>query len=346
MKYPTVSIVISTYNSERTIKETLESIRKQAYPSKKIEILVIDGGSKDNTLAIAKKYPCKIIINRKTEIIYAKHIGFLKSKGKYLMYLDSDEILENSNSIQLKLEAFKSSPKIKAIVPSCYKTAKNMQPINYYINEFGDPFTFFIYRESKDYKFLIRDFSRKYRVISEDNVCIVFSFHESNSLPLIELWAGGCLFDLSYVKEEFPQIKNNPVLISHIFYLLNNKKTLFAFTKNDNTIHYSCENIQKYLKKISSRVKNNIFQTKMGKSGYVGRENFGPFMFKIKKLLFIPYSFLIIPPTIDAVLLTIKRKRILYFIHLPLCVYASILIIYYLFLNIFKFNPKIKSYGN
>ena len=58
-----ISIIIPTYNSENYIFKCLASIKKQKYNKKK-EILIIDGGSKDNTIKIAKKFNCKIFKNK------------------------------------------------------------------------------------------------------------------------------------------------------------------------------------------------------------------------------------------------------------------------------------------
>src|SRR5258708_5183438 len=120
--YPTISIVIATFNSEKTLIKTLTSIKKQNYPKEKIEILLIDGGSTDKTISIAKKYKCKIIPNPKVEDIYAKHIGFLKANGHYLMFLDSDEVLENSLSLQIKYSVFKQNLHVRGVMPTGYKT--------------------------------------------------------------------------------------------------------------------------------------------------------------------------------------------------------------------------------
>lgn len=346
MYYPKISIAIATYNSARTLNETLASIKKQSYPQKKVEILIIDGGSTDDTKKIARKYPCRILQNKKTELIFAKHIAFLKASGKYLLYLDSDEVLENPNSIELKYSALKKDSRIKAVLPSGYKTPKKSLFINHYINEFGDPFSFFVYRESKGENYLIKDFSNKYERIYENNNYVVFNFLNARSLPLIELWAGGCMIDLQYARRHFPQIKKDPALIALLFYLFNSQNSLIACTKNDNTLHYSSVSLFKYLKKIASRVKNNIFKTDMGRSGFLGRQYFQPFWLRLRKYLFIPYSLSIILPTIDAMHLAFSRKSLLYLIHLPLCIYTTIIIIYYFSLKILDIKPKIKSYGN
>lgn len=59
---PKVSIIVATLNNERTIGECLKSLFEQDYPADKLEVIIVDGGSKDSTLEVAEKYPAKIII--------------------------------------------------------------------------------------------------------------------------------------------------------------------------------------------------------------------------------------------------------------------------------------------
>ena len=56
MPQPFFSIIIASYNSERTLGFTLKSIRRQSIDQNELEILVIDGGSTDSTRKIAAKY--------------------------------------------------------------------------------------------------------------------------------------------------------------------------------------------------------------------------------------------------------------------------------------------------
>jgi len=61
MNKPTVSVVIPTYNSERTLRDCLESIKHQDYQCE-VEIIIADSGSTGNTLEIARKYTQTIYI--------------------------------------------------------------------------------------------------------------------------------------------------------------------------------------------------------------------------------------------------------------------------------------------
>ena len=58
---PKVSIIVAAYNSEQTIEECLKSILNLNYPEGSIEVIVMDGGSKDATVKIAEKYPVKVV---------------------------------------------------------------------------------------------------------------------------------------------------------------------------------------------------------------------------------------------------------------------------------------------
>lgn len=340
-KYPLISIIIVTFNSEKTLSKTLSSIREQDYPQNKVEILIIDGGSTDKTRAIAKKYHCKIIDSPKTELIYRKQIGFFKASGKYLVYLDSDEYLENPKSLKLKYSVFLKNHLVKAVISSGGKSPKQGSFINYYINEFGDPFSFYLYREAKSDKFLIVEWKKKYRVLKEDSDHIIFDLINTNQSSLIELWAGGNMFDLEYVKSTFPLIKRNPTLIAHLFYLLKEKGKLLAITKRDAIIHDSSSSFHNYLEKISSRVKNNVFQLELGLGGYSGREQFQNSSLYFKKFLFPIYALSLLLPLVDSIYLSASKKRLFYLIHLPLSIYTVMLIAYFMILKVVGFRPKV-----
>ena len=94
---PLVSILIANYNNEVYLKKCLESVLNQNY--KKIEVIVVDDNSNDNSLNILNKYGNKIIIiknKKKTKYgsynqINAYQLGFKKSKGKIIFFLDSDD---------------------------------------------------------------------------------------------------------------------------------------------------------------------------------------------------------------------------------------------------------------
>lgn len=341
--YPLISVVITTFNSERTLEKTLSSIRNQSYPQNKIEILIVDGGSRDKTLEIAKKYECKIT-KRSGDITSRKQFGLIKSSGKYLVYIDSDESFENIESLELKNSIFLKNSSIKSVISEGCKSPSKGSFINDYINQYGDPFSFFIYREAKNSENLIKTWKRKYKILYEDINYIIFDFQVDQS-SLIELWAGGCMIDLEYVKKTFPEIKKNLQLIPLLFYLLKGNQKLIAVTKNDAVFHDSADSLDEYLTKLSSRIKNNVFKTDLGLGGYSGREKFQNSVLNFQKYFFIPYALLLLPVSLDTLYLIITQKKFSYFIHLPLTVYTAILTFCFLVLKNLGYKPKKIYYG-
>ena len=87
-----VSIVTVTYNSEKTLRTTLESVAKQSFISN-IEHIIIDGKSSDNTLGIAKDFPHihKIISEKDKGIYDAMNKGINNASGDIIGFLNSDD---------------------------------------------------------------------------------------------------------------------------------------------------------------------------------------------------------------------------------------------------------------
>lgn len=92
---PLISVVIATKNEENNIENCLKSIIAQTYPSDKIELIVIDNNSSDNTEEIAKKFTDKFYSigpKRASQL----NFGVEMSKGNYILYPDADMILSEN----------------------------------------------------------------------------------------------------------------------------------------------------------------------------------------------------------------------------------------------------------
>lgn len=87
---PVVTIIIPTYNSEKTIRQCLESIKKQTY--KQTEIIVVDRHSTDKTVTIAKRFETKLLFVT-DERSTAKNCAAREALGDFLLFIDSDMTL-------------------------------------------------------------------------------------------------------------------------------------------------------------------------------------------------------------------------------------------------------------
>ena len=115
------SIVIPTYNSEKFLSETIESIKIQDR-SIKIELIFSDGGSKDSTLKIIEKLDqdnlSKIVLHDQVGMTVALNQGFKRAQGKYLSYLNSDDKL-NSNALLSIKKNFEENNNYEWIIGLC-----------------------------------------------------------------------------------------------------------------------------------------------------------------------------------------------------------------------------------
>ncbi len=91
---PLASIVIPAYNSAKTISKTIEACLSQNYPKDKLEIILADDGSTDNTREIAEKYPVQYLYQQNKGPAAARNLGWGSAKGKFICFTDSDCVPE------------------------------------------------------------------------------------------------------------------------------------------------------------------------------------------------------------------------------------------------------------
>lgn len=115
---PMVSVAITSYNGERTIAATLESVLRQSVPFP-VEIVIGDDASSDGTAAVAQayrdKYPNVIRLQ-----VQPKNVGiqrnyfetFAASRGRYIAWLDSDDWWTDPEKLRLQVEVLEADPNI------------------------------------------------------------------------------------------------------------------------------------------------------------------------------------------------------------------------------------------
>lgn len=99
-----VSVIIPVYNAEKYLKECLDSVISQTLTD--IEIICIDDGSTDNSLAILQEYPQKderiIVLKQKNKGAgIARNLGIKQAKGEFVAFMDSDDKYPDENTLEL-----------------------------------------------------------------------------------------------------------------------------------------------------------------------------------------------------------------------------------------------------
>jgi O-antigen biosynthesis protein len=88
LPWPRISVVVCSYNGERTIRDCLEGLLSLHYPN--VEVIVVDDGSTDATAAIARDYGFRLITTGNLGLSNARNIGMQKATGEIIAYLDDD----------------------------------------------------------------------------------------------------------------------------------------------------------------------------------------------------------------------------------------------------------------
>lgn len=108
-----ISLITATYNSEKYLRDTIESILQQDYPN--VEYIIIDGGSKDSTTDIIKEYEPKFEarlhwISEPDKGLYdALNKGFKMATGDVVGILNSDDFFTSNNVLSKVAETFQTT---------------------------------------------------------------------------------------------------------------------------------------------------------------------------------------------------------------------------------------------
>ena len=116
-----ISIITPTYNSERTLRNTIESVIRQDYPD--IEHIIVDGGSTDGTLGIIQEYKghiSKYISEPDYGIYDAMNKGIAMATGDVVGILNSDDFFESSDVVPTIVETLEKNPELDGIHADLY----------------------------------------------------------------------------------------------------------------------------------------------------------------------------------------------------------------------------------
>jgi len=91
---PDISVVIPAYNEEKNISACVESVLSNDYPKDKMEIIIVDDGSTDNTLQVLSKYPVTVLKQDHKGKSEALNLGVKKAKNEFILCIDADSVLD------------------------------------------------------------------------------------------------------------------------------------------------------------------------------------------------------------------------------------------------------------
>ena len=129
---PKITVITASYNSEKTISDTIESVLNQKYPN--IEYLIIDGNSSDNTISIIKQYEnlfegrLKYISEKDSGIYDAWNKGVKMAQGSWISFVGSDDIMFE-NAFSDFIEFAKANEDVNFISSKTLLVTEDLKPI-------------------------------------------------------------------------------------------------------------------------------------------------------------------------------------------------------------------------
>ncbi len=151
---PSISIVTTSYNSNlEMFRRVLESIKAQKYPKNLIEHIVMDGGSTNGLVALAKEYGCKVVVRKDLieEINARMYLGVKKAQNEIIAIIETDNPLPGTDWLNRMTEPFIKEKNIFCTFNTYNFFTKDMSLLTKYCALFGvsDPVLYYLGKSEK-----------------------------------------------------------------------------------------------------------------------------------------------------------------------------------------------------
>jgi len=186
---PSISIVSCNYNPNLALFEkALKALRSQDYPKNLIEHIVMDAGSTNGAIELAKKYGCQVYVHSELleEELARASLGFKKAKGEILLIIQSDNIVTSKDWIMRMVEPFLDNKNIFCTYCAHYSYEKNMSATTRYGALIGanDPLISPFFLDKIEKVAMTQKVYNKGEIINETKDYYVVKFNKDNFPPL------------------------------------------------------------------------------------------------------------------------------------------------------------------
>lgn len=141
---PLVTVGICVRNGERLLRNAVDSIINQDFPSEQLQIIFVDDGSEDSTPKIISQYVSKLGDRAKffrgswKGLGYARNLIVNNADGEYILFVDADEVL-TSNYLKAQIDLLENNPEV-GVTAGIFKTVTgnlilNLEIIPYIVNQ-------------------------------------------------------------------------------------------------------------------------------------------------------------------------------------------------------------------
>lgn len=148
---PRVSVIIPVLNGERLLPKCLDSLKRQNYPWKKLELIVVDDASTDATVALAKSYGARIVKNGERNIERGKALGLRSAKNELILFLDADNYFVTPKWLPSAVAAITADPLVVGVESARFHYEATDPAANRYCSLMGinDPMAFYLNKRDR-----------------------------------------------------------------------------------------------------------------------------------------------------------------------------------------------------
>lgn len=304
---PTISVILPTHQAGKYLQNCLKSIAMQDYPKDKLEVLIIDGGSRDRTLEIAKKFntfPTKILFNPFRDCDEGKSIGLRHASGEIIALIDADNELNSPDWFKVMVQPLLEDKTLFG-VESPWLIRKDDPLINQYetLLQIADP--------------LARQLHPKMEVLDRGKYIVYRT--KFGDTPVIGangfLWRRRVIDFVGGYEQKFEEV-------NFIARVVEGGYLSYAKVKEVGIYHYYCTSVWSYIKKRVKIGRKFLARKERGQKTWVDHATNDSF------LRAVLYNMSIIGPTLEALSEYRKSRNIAWIWH-PFISFLTIIVYSY-----------------
>ena len=303
-----LSVIVPTLNNARDLPPFLEALALQDYPKELMEVIVVDGGSTDDTRRIAHQLRAQVIDNPEVLAEPGVNAGIASATGDLAVIMAVDNIFAETSALRTIVRAF-DDPLIIAAFPK-HDSDGTDTIFTRYINSFTDPFNHFVYGYASN----PRTFHHIYPVKRSTDTYRVFDFPANEARPLLAL-AQGMMLRLPFQRDPSDQFDDcAPVL------KLIDRGQDIAYIYDVRLLHHTIRDFRHFVRKQRWATRNAWLGESYGIA--LRSAELSPRQ-TLRRRLWPFYALPIIPATLHACIKLAQDREPLWLIHPVMCAASS-----------------------
>lgn len=244
---PFITILTVSYNTDlHMVRQCLVNLSQQDYPKNRICHIVMDGGSSNGSVELAKSFGCEVFIEKqyKNLALMRAANGIKRAKGDILLILEFDNFVTSKTWLSQMIQPFIDNPNIVGTFSKYNYVDRRMPLLTRYCGLFGinDPLVLFLGKSEKLTHY--ETVYKKGHIVSSNNKyeSVIFNSH---NLPT--LGDNGHMVRLKYIKSVLKD--NEQFLHTDMFMRLVMKKYNLFGVVNNSVVHFTGKSLQRFIKR-------------------------------------------------------------------------------------------------